>query len=366
MDAIQFWHDLSLPPAISNKLSSSDAFPNISMNMLDAGFCKNSFYPNGHPISTTRNWLYPCYAAQYIGYPIPYYYSAVSSQYSETAAIAAIKWLEKLGFSKCSDLSHISGMHFTKNYNGNVLNFAFPTMTIRNTNKELSALLPIPDTRENDKLWSNHGFVPYFIEVQARMLMWCWKQISTKECPQKAYVVRITGNTPSDITVYTISAVPNDENSVAMQICSAASKAFGQGKNPLDNVRIKQQPNWYERKQMKLDCSIQSDDILLNQYATEYLKIQKERKELEAKIKQYDNFMDYLAIRLSEEIAGNAQYGMVTLGDTTYTVEHRKKEQKNRLTLSADLVQQFCPEIYDEIVTTYKYRKGKISIHVLD
>ncbi len=90
-----------------------------------------------------------------------------------------------------------------------------------------------------------------------------------------------------------------------------------------------------------------------------------ERKTIEEKIANIENAMDCIAISLASEIEDNSQSGSVVSGNTTYTVCHRKTRRKQTSTISADLLKQFCPNLYDDATLVSIYEKGRITVDVL-
>jgi len=380
MDRLNYLFGVSLPQNISKKLNNNYLFHAPTPEMKEPWYLKDAFRPDGRPATYDPDVIYPVYAPRYLRQLIPSSQLEVEPGYKERAAVAAIHWLDKLLLLPIVETRHFDGEVFTKEVNGTSFNFCFPLTTINyaqtvtapaaatniSYSRAVAAILPFPDSRDNDDDWQG-SVIPSYAESQARMLLWCWRQSRDElgrrnEVPTDCFIVRITGNTPSDVTVRTIHSDPDKEDVLAARLCKSVAKAKTAGTDLATNPLVNEQGTWFERKAKTVDEAYQANSKDLYDLVREYMTLTTIRKTKEAEANKIKEQEECIAISLASLTSDKAQRGIVEdPGEKlTYTVTHSKKGTRSA-TVSAALVRQFFPEYIDCIVTN-EVPRGRITI----
>lgn len=376
MDIMNHHFGITLPASVTAKLDCTFAFeaasPLFQLNHLK----KDAFYADGTPVEIIKDTLYPVYAAWYLGYPIPGAYLDVSSEYRKTASVAAVEWLQKhLPFEdvKC-DLRHFNGETVAAPADG--LQFCFPTTVI--TYRQVTAsgslercivpVIPIPDTFQNDESWED-ATTPFYAEAQARLVLWCWQQSYIQghragRMPEKAFLVRIAGNTPGDIQIRAVNADPKKDAALAMRVLRAYTKTAATGADPLSTLNRVEGVNWLEQKEQDEQDAYHVDSAEAHALVQQYMEVRSNRKTLEEQKDIISNEMNSIALQLAAFTDRDTATGTVDTPDgITYSVTHSRRRLSPPRP-SAGHVRQFYPELLDCVQST-EYPKGRVSVDVL-
>lgn len=380
MDRLHYLYGITLPRKISKKLDNNFLYRTTTKEMLENWYCKDAFQSDGQPVQYNPDTLYPIYAPRYLRQMIPSTLLEVAPLFKHTAAIAAIQWLSKLLYLSDVDIHHFDGETFTGNVDGESFNFCFPLTTISysaNTlvptaaaNPQLlrqtAAIIPFPDSRENDSDWQG-SVIPSYAESQARFLLWCWRQSCEElgrrtEAPQHCFIVRITGNTPSDVMIRTVLSDPQKEDMLMKRLCKSVARAKTAGTDLAATPTVREQATWYEQKQQNEEEAYKTDSKDLYDLITDYMTLVTIRKTKKAEAKRIKEQEECIAISLAALTSKDARTGTVDdpLAKLTYTVSHSQKNYRCA-TISAALVREFFPEHIDCIVTN-EYPRGRITI----
>lgn len=369
-ERLEYLFGEAIPDRIRDKLDGTDLFPELSEYQQVADSEKDCFTADGTPVHYDPNYLYPVYAAWYMGTPIPSSYLDVNQGYRKTAALAAIEWIAKLlpeatGFSA----RHHNGQKMTAEVNGQLTTFCWP-----DTHVELSGsygsieipVIPFPDSRDNEDDWSD-GCTPTYAELQARMTLWLCNEAYAKglrpTCAEMVYLVRITGNTASDVTVRAIKADPKRDKQMVSRIVRAAEKARAAGTDPVLNLKRHEQLCWLDKKNEERAEAYVIDSAEFHELLGKYMEVRSNMKAKEMEKKAISDEMDSIAIHLASQTSSDALKGVLEDKGIHYSVTHTKKNSRSA-TISANLVRQFYPEHID-LVRTNTIPRGRIEIEVL-
>lgn len=380
MDRLEYLFGVSLSPKTSKKLNAGSLFPATTPEMLESWYQKDAFTADGKPVVYNADTIYPVYAPRYLQQMLPSSLLDVDPTYRKTASVAAIQWLEKLLYLPETNTHHFDGESFETEVNGVSYSFFFPLSTITYSQhvsdpsiptsltyrRCTAAILPFPDSRDNDDDWQG-SVIPSYAESQARLLLWCWRQSCEEfarraEYPEICYIVRITGNTPGDVTIRTIHSDPAKENALVLRVCKAISKAKATGTDLAAAPLRKEQGTWFERKTATVASAYQVNEQDLYNLVADYMTLVTIQKTKEAEAKQIKEQEECIAIRLAALTSPAASKGAVADPNNklTYTVTHTRKNAK-QATVSASLVRQFFPEHID-CITVNEIPRGKITI----
>lgn len=363
-----YLYGVFLPESIKDKLEGN-LLRNNPVHFGLPGFEKDAFTPDGYPVTTKPDTIYPALLYRTIGIPVSESLTEIEPEFRRTASVAALKWLEKV-LHRESHQWDFDGLNIQHTIDGEVINFCFPTTWVKhkidNTHAEFCAVLPFPDTFLNDEDWEC-GMIPQYAEQQAQLLLWCHQQYALMHpgtLPAgKAFLVRIKGNISADCTVRTVSYDPKKAMRILNKIHKAvvASKANGTGLT--DNLVTIPKRDWKDEKQRDLDDAYCIEDPAYYELLGKYMEARSTRKRLEAEAEEVKEQMQTLAITLASQTSVAGKRGELTDGDTIYAVTHTPK-RFTQPKISADLLRQLAPEHADAINVSSTPR-GRITIEVL-
>lgn len=372
MNPLKHYHSVqTLPAAIDDKLNTLTANGLFfhAETKTAAPNVPDGFYSDGKPTVEMPGFLYPCFTPYYLGIPYPSTLAAVPEGYSRTASIAALKWLEKILTNPIINLKHFDAEMFTATIDGTDFRFSFPNTVIRYLDGDpqngssfrdrYAAVITIADVADNNADWDD-GTIPFYVECQARFLLWCWDQTCGDQdsCPTDCYVVRITGNTPGDTTVRVVHADPQKDSTLVRRVCKRMT-----GKNPADvKATIRDQGAWYERKAQEREDAYVIDDPDFYHLVRSYMETKTYRKELEAESKKIKAEMDNIALSLSCQIQSGTRFGLAkdTVGMREYTVSHTNRRTELPK-VNPPLIRQYFPE-HAEFIQVFEKVRGSVSI----
>ena len=385
MNPFNYYHGITFPDSIQKKISNltdQGHFPALSpVLQLNRSFLADRFNADGTPTVFDPKTIYPCYTAQYLGTPIPESLLEVPQGYSSHASVAAYKWLQKITMGGRVDLTHFDGECFDATIEGENVHFTFPTTQFHMFHHNPAAagptpthysksyaVIPWPDVSDNNDDWKD-GTIPAYAEQQAHLLLWCWWYTydvlkHRTSCPVDCFIVRITGNTPGDITVRTVHSDPQKQAAIAARV---VKRIKGKANPAEDNMRVRKQGTWLERKQAEDEDAYRVEDPNVYALVRDYMEARTRRKTLEAQSDDLKNQMDALAIKLAELTPSDTDIGTVVdvtptgMGKVMYQVKHTRKALRPSDTVSADLVMQFFPE-YSGCVTTTVKQRGSVTV----
>lgn len=375
MNPLKHYHNISIPVGLEAKLdkltdigllrsANTPLNPNASTSSIPDGF-----YPDGKPVSENPDFLFPCYAPFYLGTPYPSTLASVPDGYSRTAAIAALEWLEKTLENPLINRKHFDAEVLTATIDGNTYQVAFPNTIVRFVDgdpnyavayrERYAAVVTIADVSDNNQDWED-GTIPFYAESQARFLLWSWdmKYGDMDECPTDCFVVRITGNTPGDITVRVVHADPQKDSTVVKRICKRMA-----GKSPAEiSGNIRNQGTWFERKEQERQDAYVIQDEEFYELVRSYMEVRTLRKTLESESKKLKEQMDAIAIRLASMTGTDRMSGQVqdTANGRSYKVGHMAKRVQS-VTVSPDLIRQYYPE-HASCIHINEVPRGRITI----
>lgn len=374
MNPLKHYHSVqTLPTDIEAKLDkmTSDGLfyreERYTLNIDPA--VPDGFYPDGKPTVEMPGFLYPCYAPNYLGIPFPSTLAAVPEGYSRTASVAALEWLEKTLTDPIVNLKHFDAEMFTAVVDGKDFKFSFPNTLIQYIDgdpqyniacrKRYAAAIAVADVADNNQDWED-GTIPYYMECQARFLLWCWDRTCGGQdaCPTDCFIVRITGNTPGDVTVRVVHGDHQKDNAVIRRVCKRMA-----GKDPAGiAVTIRDQGTWYERKEQEREDAYVIDDPDIYQLVRSYMETKTSRKTLEAKAKSIKEQMDGIALHLSRQIHDGDRFGLVKDlgGMREYTVSHTPKRIE-AAKVTPPLIRQYFPE-HAGFIKIHEVARGSVSI----
>ncbi len=335
----------------------------------------DAFTADGFPKELHSNTLYPMYAAYYLGYPIPSSYLDVAAQYRSTASEAAIQWACKALGGIC-DYQHIDGCNADLEtffpVTGAGIRLCVPKLSVNcfigiPGNSVSYPVIAWPDSRDNDQDWKD-GRIPYYAEVVARTMLWAWENDilahdGTRSQQKKAYIVRITGNTPGDLLVRTVVADVAKDSKLMERIVRACRKAMDAGKDPLENLNRLEQQHWLEVKQENEANAFRIEDEDFHETVRQYMECRSHRKTLEQREAELKAQMDAIRIKLAAGIELGNQTGSCTDGGFIYSVSHAPAITR-KATISGELIRQYFPQ-YSDHISTLEYEKGRVDIDTL-
>lgn len=320
------------------------------------GFVKDAFYMDGTPICPEKGVVYPCFAPWYTGTPIPETFHRIEDGYSQGAAKAAISWALALHGGTIGSRNVLDGFSVEMNYQGTSLQIHFPICQAVHTNGAI--VVPVADTFRNDEAWGQ-GAIPAYVEQHVRFLLWCYENFHNP-APPKAYVARIVGNLPTDVTLYTVYASSDKDTKAAERVLRAFTAAQNNGKDPLTNLRTIEETPWQERKEAELEGVYRIDDPNLYELTRQYLAARSERKTLEAQDKELKAEADAIAVALGSLTGGDARDGVLRADGTVYRVTHIRS-RKSTPGITAALIYQFAPEKASQVIGDVE---GKVSVSI--
>ena len=329
------------------------------------GFSQDAFYANGTPVSIDRNVIYPIYAPWYLGTPIPEAFLRIEESYSRTAAQAAASWTAGVLGREYHPGKTCDALSFECGYQDRVVSVQFPLCDLLLSDKAI--IVPIADSWRNDSEWGQ-GVVPSYVEQHVRFLLWCYRYYhencnSGLTVPDRAYVTRIIGNLPTDVTVYTVLSDETADQKIAKRVFKAFTKALDAGDNPMLNRKVQPEIPWLEQRDMELTGAYQTDDPELYDLIQRYMTARSTRKELEAMDKQLKASADAIAVSLAALTTDDASSGKLVVDKTAYTVRHTpSRKQPPKVTTA--LIYQFAPNHAHQVIKEGS-RKVSVSIDVL-
>lgn len=368
--ASQYWFGKDLLDVLPEEdiatIQTVDAYignPTVYRNY--AGFTKDAFHADGAPVSLERDTIYPLYAPWYMGTPIPEAFLRIEESYSRTAAQAAVSWTCGIFGRNAHPGKTNDALSFMCGYQDRVLTVQFPLCDLFLADGAI--VVPVADTWRNDDEWGQ-GVVPSYVEQHVRFLLWCYRYYqqscdSELVVPDRAYVTRIIGNLPTDVTVYTVLADSKLDQKVADRVLRAFSKTLDDGENPLTNRREQPEVPWQEQREMELDGAYHTDDPALYELIQQYMAARSTRKDLEATDKRLKAEADAIAVSLAALTEGEASTGLLVVDKTAYTVKHTPSRKQAPKVTSA-LIYQFAPNHANQVIKEGS-RKVSVSIDVL-
>lgn len=344
----------TFPDNLADKAKEAGLFPEIPR---DVDF--DVFYADGHPRCYTSGVLYPCFTAHYLQLPIPDTFLNFAPGYRRRAAVAARKWLEKeLGVVEKSS-RHTKSMTLMGEISGQVETIEFPLDLLQDANGVVCACLPFPDIRENEVDWEDGG-LPNYAEVQARFLLWCMGEAEVSPRPACVRIVRITGNTPGDVTIRTIWPDAKRDEQIARQVFRAVQDI--RSDDLVASPKMLKRQTWFEAKEEALEDAFAIENEAFSALVERYMAVKSERLELKRKSDGLKERMDALAIEIATLLPKDALSGSVTDADgKIYTVTN-KKARATTPSISADLIRQFHPELGSQVITYNLTERGRVDI----
>lgn len=376
MDYIEYLFDGALPENLRMKLYGEWGFKDQRGYRPNLELKKDVFFPDGTPVNYDPDYLYPCYAAWYMGTPIPAEALDVTPGYRRFAAKAAMSWLEKqIPHVTHATMDHHDGEELIVEVNDEDFRFWLPDTSISYmvtvNNYQYPTTVPVilyPDSRDNDEDWED-GFIPSYALQQARMTLWLWRQSREQgrrgPSVDKLFLVRITGNTASDVQVRTVHADEQAEDKLMFRLCRAVSKAKAADKNPLASLNRKPPMSWLERKNEEIEDSYQIDSEDYYKLLHSYMEVRSIRKTYEKQSEEMKAEMDSIAVQLAAMTTPFAKKGTLKVNGISYSVTHQQKRNTGKApTIPAKLVREFYPELSDAI-TVNTIPRGSVTIDVM-
>lgn len=374
MNPLKHYHSVqTLPAGIENKLNKltdNGLFYKEERHTLTIDpTIPDGFYPDSKPTLEMPNFLYPCFAPYYLRVPFPSSLINVPEGYSRTASIAALEWLEKTLTNARMNLKHFDAEMFTALVDGQEFKFSFPNTVINYLDgdpqqgtafqERYATAIAIADVSDNNADWDD-GTIPYYVECQARFLLWCWDYTGgdLDTCPTECFIVRITGNTPGDTTVRVVHSDPQKDSTVVKRICKRMA-----GNDPAAVMAtVREQGTWFERKEKEREDAYVIDDPDTYNLVRSYMEAKTSRKTLEAESKKIKAQMDTIALRLSRFIQDGHRFGLAkdTVGMREYTVSHTQKRTEAP-NVNPPLIRQYFPE-HADLIRVYEVPRGSVSI----
>lgn len=368
MEKFKFLFGTALPSCVQ-KVSA--IFPAAPKNAQQSFFKKDCFFSDGSPKEYNRDIIYPCYASHYLGHTLPSAYLDIQPEYSKTASQAAYKWLQKV-LDNFDEFSEIHGEELTVNISGEDMTFCFPLMDISyesydsagSPHTEKAIVIPIADSRDNDEEWSDN-IIPSYANLSAQLSLWCyyksWEMQRRDDFPQKAFVVRICGNTSSEIKIRTVNFDLPTLTKTVQRLVFRFVKAQMQGKDPRENVVRKESLDWRDKKTIDNEDAYVLQDPALYQLLEKYQDVYYQRKVAEESLSAIKNEMDSIAISLAAQTDADAPNGKVSGTNRAYCVTHIAYSPK-KPSISAELLRQFYPQYADQLISTTVYEKRRLEV----
>lgn len=381
MSHFDYHFHTTLPDELDQKLVGFFPQPPCISAEKDS-FIQDGFFPDGTPKQLRNDCIYPAYTGHYLGYPLPSTYLDISPLYRKTAAVAAMEWITKLlplPDIQCEFRHHNAELlRVDEVAPGKPLYCCFPDTAITYTHFDsvtgvseirYAPIIPWPDSNSNDEAWEK-GSIPYYAELQARLTLFCWTNSFDSlyghrkgKAPDRAYIVRVTGNTPGDLTIRCVKADLHADYAVFNRVFKAFRRAYSAGKSPMDNLNRNEQMTWFEQRNEAESEAYQISDPDTYALIQRYMQVRSHRKTLEAQKDQLDNDMQCIAISLAQKTGIDKMEGKVTDGSVTYSVTHIKA-RTSYATVSAETVRAFFPQ-YSSAINTAEYPKGRVTIDTI-
>lgn len=348
--------DISALMSIEGYLGNPSAFQDYD------GFKPDAFYANGVPVERNKDTVYPIYASWYMGMPIPTAFLRIEDTYSQTAAQSAISWTAGVFGKKHHQSKTVDALGFEYHYQDRILNVQFPLYGPLLSDGAI--VIPVADTWRNDAEWGQ-GVIPGYVEQHVRFLLWCYRYHS-QNCdgglaiPERAYVTRIIGNLPTDVSIYTIFADSGKDQKVANRVFQAFYLAQAAGRDPLFDRKEQPELSWKEKQEMELADAFHTEDSQLFDLVQQYMNARSTRKELEAEDARLKAQADAIAISLASLTKDDASAGRLVVGKTAYMVRHTPSKKQPPKVTSA-LIYQFAPNHVDQVITELP---GKVTVSI--
>lgn len=371
MNYLTYFFEKTIPDPLRHKLmADSTMFPELSDVIVHGDTIPDAFYPDGTPTHYDDNEYYPCYLAHYLGTTMPSDLLNMTDGFRRSAARSAIRWIHAVLPDVTSQMpKHINGECVAIQHNGEVYSFLIPDISVTYTESGCSVtcpVLPFPDVRGNGEAWED-GCLPSHAEEQALLTLWLcrasYEDGKRSTCPEKAFVVRITGNTPSDIQIRTVSADTARMERLIRRLFKVLENSSTKNQAAIGNVDVQESLSWRDKKQEAQNQAYLFCDEANRQKLRQYMALRSDRKALDAQAQEMKNEMDEIALRLASMIP-DAASGTVTDGSRIYTIKHSPKARK-QATISADLLMQFFPDLASEVISYATTEKGQVSIRVI-
>lgn len=341
-----------------------DLYPDIPEEFQKDDILWDCFYRDGSPVFPDDSVIYPCYANRYMGRYLPGTMQHMVPGYGRAASSAAIGWVEKLTGCQSLRFPHQLGKSFTATINDTELKVQFPIQMVKFPDDGSTVYVPIivvPDTAVNNDAWDSY-MVPDYVENQARLLSWCYRMApitSVNTDTSRIIAVRITGNTPSDITVRTILSNREAEDRVLAQVAHTVQIVRDAGQN-IPAPRYLPLESWSSRRESGLSQAYHLDDPSFYTLVKTYMSVRSNRLQAKKDSEGIKKEMDAIAIALADATPVAAGGGKVEGKNMSYTIRN-KKARRMGVTVSAALVRQFYPQ-YAEAIRTETKERGRIAI----
>lgn len=365
MNNLEYYFGANLPEGLSAKM---EAIGMIQSENKAETFVKDAFYGDGSPRKTENNTVYPCYAPVYTGCFVPGTYLDVAEKYRRTASVAAVSWLCKATGLRCDNLSHFNGFRVNlKDFfccpDG--LTLVTPMLCVYSDEGKAYPVIPWPDSRENDEDWKN-GTIPYYAQAVVSATMWAWR-VGSASPAEKAFIVRITGNTPGDAAVRTVFSDIKQENLTMERIVRAFCKSSGAEIQPDSAVKRLEQADWLTQKQEKDEMAfVIENDASFHDLVASYLATKSERMTMEIELKESANRMSSLALELASHVESGKIRGRLNGTSGNYTVSHipGKRPAITSRSINAAIIQQYFPQ-YSGFIKSSVAVKERVSIETV-
>lgn len=333
-----------------------------------AGFEKDTFTSDGYPVQPRPDTVYPSLLHLSLSTPVSESLTQIDPVYRQQASLAALKWTEKV-FVKGTLHWDFDGLYLTEQIDGTTVNFCFPDTSILVTegqNVIPCMVIPLPESRQDDEYWEK-GMIPQYAMQQAQLALWCSRMYAARY-PQyvqmeKALLVRITGNSPSDVQIRTVSYDQRQAEKLLRRVARAVAQSNAKGIGLHDGATTMAKISWKDRKQAELDNAFYLDSDDFHDLIVQYMSVRSGRKQAEEKGEMIKNEMGTIAIRLASLIGAGSASGVYSGTDATYTVSHNAKRETTP-NITADLLRQLAPE-YAESIHTAVIPRGAIKIEAL-
>lgn len=370
-----------LSPAIEKKLEALgvlNPLPETDIpGATEVRFVKDFFTHDGYPklpegtdfSKTAYPYIFPAIAPWYDGASVPAAVVEMDPLYRQTACQAAMAYLKNLndnarGVAVQDTSLTFHGLAFQMEVLGQTHTFAFPDTRINPLISAPAAVVLIADSYRNDESWQKQASVPLYARQQAMFQLWCWDQFAMKGdyegvVPRVAYVVRISGNLPTDCCVRTVQYDRKEAEALIKRICKARNMESEKGLYWKRN--IEQPQAWADKVHSE---AFMSEDENTYDLICQYMKAKADRKQNEKELKEVTDKMDAIAIELASLIPSGNMQGNYELPDGTIcTVTHQLRRSMG-VSISTDLVRSFFPALDGCIKPTAQERKT-VTIDVL-
>lgn len=314
------------------------------------------FWPHGVAENPRPDCVYPYQAAQILGTGVPWEYTHLDQQYAKGAAKATYMYVCRLFPDKDNPFAEAEKMDgFIIHRDG--WQYVIPEY-------HTNPIVVVCDSTLNDELWEDHG-IPIYVLQQVRLYMALIREhdvVGKYQLPG-IYVVRVTGNTPADITFRWITADVAAENALLHVIDNMIARRISLGQPIVPEVNELPRRNWREIKEEKQSEAYVVEDDTIHAVIAEYMAIRSQRKTFEKKAKKLKEAADVIALKLANMIQ-NSERGVLEdqNNGVVYSVEHVPKAHKE-IDIKPDHIRLFAPEY--EYVITQSNGGGTVKIDVL-